>query len=43
VTRRFCFSGHTMDSSVNLANASHFDVNDASQGFSVWTEDLSRW
>jgi hypothetical protein len=29
----------TMDLSVNLANASHYDVNDASQGFSIWTED----
>lgn len=29
----------TMDVSVNLANASHYDVNDASQGFSIWTED----
>ncbi len=29
----------TMDVSVDLANASHFDVNDASQGFSIWTED----
>jgi len=32
--------GCTIDMSVNLANASHFDVNDASQGFSVWTEDI---
>ncbi|KAI2493370.1 hypothetical protein MHU86_21152 [Fragilaria crotonensis] len=29
----------TMDVSVDLANASHFDVNDATQGFSIWTED----
>jgi hypothetical protein len=26
--------------SVDLANASHYSVNDASQGFSVWTEDM---
>ncbi len=26
--------------SVNLGNSSHFDVHDASQGFSVWTEDF---
>ena len=25
--------------SVDLANALHFDINDASQGFSVWTEE----
>jgi len=37
---RSCNLGHTMDLSVNLANASHFDVNDASQGFSIWTEDF---
>lgn len=30
---------HTLDLSVNLSNASHYDVNDASQGFSIWTED----
>lgn len=29
----------SMDLSVNLSNASHFDVHDASQGFSTWTED----
>jgi hypothetical protein len=29
----------SMDLSVNLANSTHFDVNDASQGFSIWTED----
>ena len=28
-----------MDLSVILANSTHFDVNDASQGFSIWTED----
>ena len=31
---------YTIDMSVNLGNASHFDVNDASQGFSVWTEEV---
>ena len=31
---------YTMDISVDLANASHFDVNDATQGFSIWTEDV---
>jgi hypothetical protein len=29
----------SMDLSINLANSSHFDVNDASQGFTIWTED----
>ena len=32
--------GYSIDTSVDLANASHYDVNDASQGYSVWTEDL---
>ena len=36
----FCFLCHTMDLSINLANASHYDVWDASQGFSIWTEDF---
>jgi hypothetical protein len=31
--------GYTIDVSVNLGNSSHFDTNDASQGFSVWTEE----
>ena len=31
--------GGLIDMSVDLANASHFDINDASQGFSVWTEE----
>ena len=31
--------GYSIDMSVDLANASHFDVHDASQGFSVWTEE----
>ena len=39
VSPRFCFLSHTMDLSINLANASHYDVWDASQGFSIWTED----
>jgi hypothetical protein len=25
---------------VDLGNASHFDVGDSSQGFSVWTEEV---
>ena len=29
----------SMDLSINLANSSHYDVNDASQGFTIWTED----
>ena len=29
----------TMDISFDLSNASHIDVNDASQGFTIWTED----
>ena len=32
--------GYTIDMSINLGNSSHFDVNDASQGYSVWTEDF---
>ena len=28
------------DVSVDLSNASHYDVNDASQSFSIWTEDF---
>jgi hypothetical protein len=35
----FCRVTHTMDVSVDLSNSSHYDVNDASQGFSIWTED----
>ncbi|KAI2497450.1 hypothetical protein MHU86_17054 [Fragilaria crotonensis] len=31
--------GFTIDMSVNLGNASHYDVHDASQGYAVWTED----
>jgi hypothetical protein len=32
--------GCMIDMSVDLANASHFDVNDALQGLSVWTEEM---
>ena len=32
--------GYTIDMSVNLGNSSHFDVNDASQGYSLWTEEM---
>jgi hypothetical protein len=32
--------GYTIDVSVNLGNRSHFDVHEASQGFSVWTEEV---
>ena len=32
--------GYTVDMSVNLGNSSHFDVHDASQGYSVWTEEI---
>jgi hypothetical protein len=31
--------GYTIDMSVDLGNSSHYDVHDASQGFSVWTEE----
>ena len=31
--------GYTIDMSVNLGNASHYDIHDASQGYAVWTED----
>ena len=32
---------HTMDQSVDLANSSHCDGNDASKCFTIWTEDIS--
>jgi hypothetical protein len=32
--------GCTINMSVNLGNASHFDVHDTSQGFSIWTEKV---
>jgi hypothetical protein len=32
--------GYTIDMSVNLGNLSHFDGNDALQGYSVWTEEM---
>ena len=32
--------GYTIDMSVDLGNSSHFDVNDASQAFSVWLEEM---
>ncbi|KAI2503184.1 hypothetical protein MHU86_11287 [Fragilaria crotonensis] len=31
---------YSIDMSVDLGNASHFDVGDSSQGFSVWTEEV---
>ena len=31
--------GRTVDMSVNLGNSSHYNVNDCSQGFAVWTEE----
>lgn len=30
--------GHSVDMSIDLANASHCGVHDASKGFSVWTK-----
>ncbi|KAI2497925.1 hypothetical protein MHU86_16581 [Fragilaria crotonensis] len=35
----FARVAHTMDVSVDLSNASHYDVNDASSSFAIWTED----
>ena len=35
----FCRISHTMDVSVDLSNSTHYDANDASQGFAIWTED----
>ena len=35
--------GYTIDLSCNLGNSSHFDVNDASQGYSCWTEEMLGW
>jgi hypothetical protein len=32
--------GYTIDMSINLGNSSHYDVHDASQGFSIWTEEV---
>ena len=32
---RFCRVSYSMDISVDLENASHYDINDASQGFSI--------
>jgi hypothetical protein len=32
-------AGFTVDICVNLGNLLHFDVHDASQGYSVWTEE----
>jgi len=37
--RVFCRISHTMDVSVELSNSTHYDANDASQGFAIWTED----
>ncbi|KAI2513045.1 hypothetical protein MHU86_1336 [Fragilaria crotonensis] len=34
---------YTIDLSYNLGNSSHFDVNDASQGYSCWTEEMLGW
>ena len=34
-----CRVAHSMDLSINLANSSHYDSNDASQGLTIWTED----
>ena len=38
-----CCVGYTFDMSVNLGNSSHYDVNNASQGYSVWTERGDPW
>jgi hypothetical protein len=32
--------GYTVDMSVDLGNSSHYDFNDASQGYSLWGEDI---
>ena len=37
---RTCQVGLTMDVSSNLCNSAHYDVNDASTGFAVWTETI---
>ena len=37
--RRRRVQGYSIDMSCNLGNSSHYDVHDASQGFSVWTEE----
>ena len=33
--------GFSIDTSCDLGNSSHYDSNDASQWFSVWTKDVS--
>jgi hypothetical protein len=35
-----CGVGYTIDMSVNLGNASHYNVHDTLLGFSVWTEEI---
>ena len=35
--------GYTIDLSFNLGNLSHFNINDASQGYSCWTEEMLGW
>jgi hypothetical protein len=37
---RTCQVGLTMDVSSNLCNSAHYNVNDASTGFAVWTETI---
>jgi hypothetical protein len=32
--------GYTIDMSINLWNSSQYDVHNASQGFSIWTEEV---
>ena len=35
-----CGVGYTDDMSVNLGNSPHYNVRNASQGYSVWTEEI---
>ena len=35
-----CRVGLTMDISANLCNSAHYDVNDATTGYAVWTESI---
>jgi hypothetical protein len=39
----FARVSNTMDVSVDLSNASHYNVNDALQSFSIWTEAVVQY
>jgi hypothetical protein len=39
-TSHNCRAGYTIDMSINLGSASHYNVHDKSQGYSEWTGDV---